>query len=163
MDWTTDDIVGTEEAGAAPNREYLTFVLGGDEYGIERRTVLEVRGYEAVNARADFQDFLKGTANLGGVIAPIVDLRIWFNVGTVHYGPLTAVIVVALNQRVVGLVVDSVCDLVTLAPSEVAPATAAETRSNSDYVVGLGTSGERALVLLDVEKLVAAAVPHVGL
>ena len=158
-----NEFLDTEEPEAASNREFLTFVLGNDEYGIERRKVREVRGYGPVTAIADAPAYVKGTTELVGVSAPIVDLRMWFNVGRVNYGPITAVIVLHSSERVAGLVVDRVSDIIVLAPAQVHPARSTVTRLKPDYLIGLGMADERAIVLLDIDKLMAAAVPDLYL
>ena len=99
-------------AGAS---EYLTFRLGNEEYGIDILKVQEIRGYDAVTAIANAPGFIKGVINLRGIIVPIVDLRIKFNVGEATYDQFTVVIILNVAHRVVGIVVDSVSDVLTLA------------------------------------------------
>ncbi len=95
-------------------REYLTFRLGKEEYGIDILKVQEIRSYDAVTAIANAPEFIKGVVNLRGTIVPIVDLRIKFNVGDAHYDAFTVVIILNIARRVVGVVVDSVSDVLTL-------------------------------------------------
>jgi purine-binding chemotaxis protein CheW len=94
--------------------EYLTFVLGEEEYGIEILKVQEIRGYDAVTPIANTPNFIKGVVNLRGKIVPIVDLRIKFNLGKVVYDEFTVVIILNLSGRVVGIVVDGVSDVMAL-------------------------------------------------
>ena len=91
--------------------EYLTFVLGNEEYGIEILKVQEIRGYDNVTKIANTPDFIKGVVNLRGRIVPIVDLRIKFKLGKVEYDEFTVVIILNLGGRVVGIVVDGVSDV----------------------------------------------------
>ena len=103
----------THEASAAShaaisNNEFLTFTLGKEEYGIDILRVQEIRGYDAVTAIANTPPFIKGVINLRGVIVPIVDMRIKFNLGNVEYNQFTVVIILNLAHRVVGMVVDGV-------------------------------------------------------
>ena len=100
----------------AAKREFLTFRLGTESYGIDIMKVQEIRGYEKPTAIANAPDFIKGVINLRGTIVPIVDMRIKFNVGEVTYNQLTVVIVLNVGSRVVGMVVDSVSDVVALTP-----------------------------------------------
>ena len=88
------------------SREFLTFTLGHEEYGIEILKVQEIRGYDAVTQIANTPQFIKGVINLRGIIVPIVDMRIKFHLGKVDYDEFTVVIILNVANRVVGMVVD---------------------------------------------------------
>ena len=94
--------------------------------------------------------------NLRGVIVPIVDLRIKFNLSSVEYGSQTVVIVVNVANRIVGVVVDGVSDVMTLSPEQIKPAPEFSLSLSSDYLSGLASVGERMLVLVDIEKLLSS-------
>jgi purine-binding chemotaxis protein CheW len=144
-------------ASAGNDREYLTFRLGHEEYGIDILKVQEIRGYDAVTAIANAPAFIKGVVNLRGIIVPIVDLRIKFNVGEARYDAFTVVIILNIAQRVVGIVVDSVSDVLTLQAGQIKPAPEFATTLNTDYITGLGTIDERMLILVDIEQLMTGA------
>src|SRR5512137_1390475 len=99
---------------AVQGRELLTFTLGSEEYGIDILKVQEIRGYDAVTTIANSPAFIKGVINLRGIIVPIVDMRIKFNLGKVDYDQFTVVIILNLANRVMGIVVDGVSDVITL-------------------------------------------------
>ena len=141
--------------------EFLAFTLGREEYGIDILKVQEIRGYEAVTRIANAPDFLKGVINLRGIIVPIVDMRIKFNLGTPTYDQLTVVIILNIDGRVVGMVVDSVSDVMTLLSEQVRPAPEMGTTFNGDFLIGLGTLEERMLILVDIVKLMSS--PEMGL
>lgn len=141
--------------------EYLAFTLGSEEYGIDILKVQEIRGYEAVTRIANAPDFLKGVINLRGIIVPIVDMRIKFELGTPTYDQLTVVIILNIDGRVVGMVVDSVSDVMTLLPNQVRPAPEMGTTFSGDFLIGLGTLDERMLILVDIAKLMLS--PEMGL
>ncbi|MES2296388.1 MAG: chemotaxis protein CheW [Pseudomonadota bacterium] len=132
--------------------EFLAFRLGAEEYGIDIQTVQELRGYDAVTRIANAPDSVKGVINLRGIIVPIVDMRIRFGLAT-SYDQFTVVIVLNLNGRVVGMVVDSVSDVTTLAPEQIRPAPTLGASCHTDYVRGIGTQGERMLILVDIARL----------
>ncbi|MFZ4759196.1 MAG: chemotaxis protein CheW, partial [Burkholderiaceae bacterium] len=111
-----------DAASAARPREYLTFRLGEEEYGIDILKVQEIRGYEQPTRIANAPSFIKGVVNLRGVIVPIVDMRIKFNLGSAEYNDFTVVIILNLGARVVGIVVDSVSDVMELSPEQIRPA-----------------------------------------
>jgi purine-binding chemotaxis protein CheW len=144
-------------ADAGSEREYLTFRLGNEEYGIDILKVQEIRGYDAVTAIANAPAFIKGVVNLRGIIVPIVDLRIKFAVGEARYDQFTVVIILNIAKRVVGVVVDSVSDVLTLAAGQVKAAPEFATTLNTEYITGLGTVDQRMLILVDIERLMSSA------
>jgi len=138
------------EAGA---QEFLTFALGVEEYAIDILKVQEIRGYDVVTTIANTPAFIKGVINLRGVIVPIVDMRIKFNLGRVEYNEFTVVIILNVSGRVVGMVVDSVSDVITLEPEQIKVAPQFSGTSGTDFITGIGTLAERMLILIDIEKL----------
>jgi purine-binding chemotaxis protein CheW len=145
----------TDNTGTAP-LEYLAFTLGSEEYGIDIQKVQELRGYDAVTHIANAPDFIKGVVNLRGIIVPIIDMRIKFKLGTPIYDPFTVVIVLNIAQRIVGMVVDSVSDVITLNPEQIRPAPELNTALGADYLIGLGTIEQRMLILLNIDKLMSS-------
>lgn len=137
--------------------EFLAFTLGKEEYGIDILKVQEIRGYEAVTRIANAPEFVKGVVNLRGIIVPIVDMRIKFNLGEPTYDQFTVVIILNISGRVMGMVVDSVSDVITLSQEQVKPAPEMGTAFNTDYLIGLGTLDERMLILIDIDKLMSSA------
>jgi len=140
-----------------PPMEFLAFKLGNEEYAIDIQRVQELRGYDAVTRIANSPDFIKGVVNLRGIIVPIVDMRIKFNLGTPSYDQFTVVIILNIGGRVIGMVVDSVSDVVTLSAEQLKPAPEMGTALNTDYLIGLGTLDERMLILVDIGKLMSSA------
>lgn len=136
--------------------EYLTFVLGNEQYGIEILKVQEIRGYDAVTQIANMPTFIKGVINLRGKIVPIVDLRIKFNLGKVEYNEFTVVIILNLNGRIVGIVVDGVSDVRELREEHLREVPALVTRIDTKYIVGLATIEQEMLILVDIEKLMTS-------
>lgn len=147
-----------EKAGdlTATAREYLTFRLSQEEYGIDILKVQEIRGYEAPTRIANAPSFIKGVVNLRGTIVPIVDMRLKFNCSEADYSSLTVVIILNLGSRIVGIVVDSVSDVLELQPENVKSAPDIESIINNDCILGLGSLGERMLILLDIERLMSS-------
>jgi purine-binding chemotaxis protein CheW len=146
-----------EEHSAQSATESLAFTLGSEEYGINILKVQEIRGYDAVTKIANAPDFIKGVINLRGIIVPIVDMRIKFNLGTPTYDQFTVVIILNIADRVVGMVVDSVSDVITLNPGQIKPAPDMGTALNTDYLIGLGTIDERMVILIDIDKLMSSS------
>src|SRR5471030_1021078 len=140
-----------------PAGEYLAFTLGQEEYGIDIQKVSEIRSYETPTRIANAPAFVKGVVNLRGLIVPIVDMRIKFNLGTPSYDHLTVVIILNIGTRVVGMVVDRVSDVTTLLPEQIKPAPEIGSALNTDHIVGLGTLEDRMLILVDIDKLMSSA------
>lgn len=152
MNQTHED--GGKVAGGP--REYLTFRLDQEEYGIDILKVQEIRGYEQPTRIANAPAFIKGVVNLRGTIVPIVDMRLKFNCSQAEYDSFTVVIILHLRTRVVGIVVDSVSDVMELAPENIKAAPDIDSAIDSSAVLGLGSVGERMLILLDIEKLMSS-------
>ncbi|KFC13163.1 positive regulator of CheA protein activity [Trabulsiella guamensis ATCC 49490] len=140
-------------AGEPTGQEFLVFTLGDEEYGIDILKVQEIRGYDQVTRIANTPTFIKGVTNLRGVIVPIVDLRVKFSQQEVEYDENTVVIVLNLNQRVVGIVVDGVSDVLSLASEQIRPAPEFAVTLSTEYLTGLGALGDRMLILVNIEKL----------
>ncbi len=144
--------------GAGIDRqEFLTFTLGKEEYGIEILKVQEIRSYEHVTTIANAPEFIKGVVNLRGIIVPIVDMRIKFNLGNADYTQFTVVIILNVAGRVVGMVVDSVSDVISLGAEQIRPAPDFSSSFDIKYITGLGTVDERLLILVDIEKLMSGS------
>ena len=148
-------------AALLQTREFLAFNLGAEEFGIDILKVQEIRCYEKPTRMAGVPDFIKGVVNLRGVIVPIVDLRIKFNLPEVEYNDFTVVIVLNLHGRVVGIVVDGVSDVTSLQADQIKPAPEFSSHLDTSHVIGLGTLEERMLILMDIERLMAS--PDMGL
>ena len=138
-------------------REYLTFRLDQEEYGIDILKVQEIRGYEQPTRIANAPAFIKGVVNLRGTIVPIVDMRLKFNCDRSKYISFTVVRILNLRDRVVGIVVDSVSDVMVLSAENIRSAPDVESAIDNGCILGLGSVGERMLILLDIEKLMSNA------
>ena len=146
-------------AAAQPAKplEFLAFTLGQEEYGVDIQKVQELRGYDTVTRIANAPAHIKGVVNLRGIIVPIVDMRIKFKLGTPSYDQFTVVIILNIASRVMGMVVDSVSDVITLNPEQIRPAPEMGSVLDTDYLIGLGTLDERMLILVDIDKLMSSA------
>ena len=155
---TGTETVSNNSNGAVKSAagEYLTFVLGSEEYGLEILKVQEIRGYDTVTQIANTPDFIKGVVNLRGKIVPIVDLRIKFNLGKVEYDEFTVVIILNLSGRVVGIVVDGVSDVMALTEDQIREVPSLVTSIDTKYIVGLATVEQQMLILVDIEQLMSS-------
>ncbi|PJI99105.1 purine-binding chemotaxis protein CheW [Acidovorax sp. 69] len=146
---------GTAQAKMTDIREFLAFKIGNEEYGVDILRVQEIRSYEKPTTIANATGDLKGVVNLRGVIVPIIDMRLKLGITTVQYDHLTVVIVLNIGQRVVGVVVDGVSDVLTLEREQLRPVPALRGDFNPDHLLAIGSVGPRMLILLDIEKFLA--------
>lgn len=135
--------------------EFLVFILGDESYAINILFVREIRAYEAVTCIPNAPEFIKGVINLRGDIVPIYDLRIRFHCGSVEYGPLTTVIILAIGARIVGVVVDGVSNVVMLADSEIRPSPDFSASFDTSYIRGLAEIDGRTCIVADILSLMA--------
>ena len=143
-------------ASTATPGEYLTFCLGAEEYGIDILKVQEIRSYEPPTRIAKAPAFVKGVVNLRGVIVPIVDMRLRFQLPDVQYNSFTVVIILNIGGRIMGMVVDSVSDVTQLGAEQIRPAPEMGSVLDTDYLMGLGTLDGRMLILLDIDRLMSS-------
>jgi purine-binding chemotaxis protein CheW len=148
-------------AGSSKTSEYLAFRLGKEEYGIDIQLVQEIRGYESVTRIANAPDFMKGVMNLRGVIVPIIDLRIKFELGEPTYDSFTVVIILHIENTIVGIVVDSVSDVINLSDQQVKPAPELGSTIDSSFLRGLAPLDQRMVILIDIALLMKT--PDMGL
>jgi purine-binding chemotaxis protein CheW len=159
----TQALAKVAAAGLGHNvpREVLSFKLGAEEYGIDILKVQEIRGYEAPTRIANSPPFMKGVVNLRGVIVPIVDMRVRFQLDDPKYDAFTVVIILNVAHRTMGIVVDSVSDVMELAPDQIKPAPEFNGTIDAAYITGLGTvktgDSERMLILMDIEHMMTSA------
>ena len=160
MNTMTDaSVVARHEAAHSTQHlggEFLTFHLGAEEYGIDILKVQEIRSYEPPTRIANAPAFIKGVVNLRGVIVPIVDLRLRLGCENAEYNAITVVIVLNVKGRVVGAVVDSVSDVLELAQDTIKPAPEMASAVDASFITGIGSVGERMLILLDIEGMMVS-------
>ncbi|EKE18214.1 MAG: hypothetical protein ACD_10C00085G0002 [uncultured bacterium] len=156
METMTHNGTATAEADLAAS-EYLTFTLGCEEYAIDILKVQEIRGYESPTLIANAPPFIKGVINLRGIIVPVVDLRIKFKLGNVEYTPFTVVIILNVARRVIGVVVDSVSDVISLTQAQIRPAPDFAGTFDTRYIQGLASQGSRMMIVTDIERLMTSS------
>lgn len=144
-------LVRDQEASA----QFLTMRLGTEEYAMDILRVQEIRSYEQPVRMVQSPSFVKGVINLRGVIVPIVDLRLKLQLSQAEYNDSTVVIILWLQTGVMGAVVDGVSDVVSLTSSLIKPAPHFESQLDPGCIVGLAQLGERMLVVVNINRLMA--------
>lgn len=155
LDDTVEDLTGFASDGS----QYLTFQLLNEEYGIDILQVQEIKNYSHITPIPNTPKHVKGAMNLRGTVVPIVDLRLKFSMPDSDYDQYTVIIVVTIGERVVGLVVDAVNDVLNVSPDECEPPPRLGGEIDASFITGLAKSEDRLITLLNIEKLVGKAAP----
>ncbi len=144
------------------SRQYLTFVLAGEEYGVDILKVREIRSWETPTLLPNTADYILGVINLRGTVVPIVDLRRRFSLECREFGKTTVVVVVRVKvgdkERTVGLIVDAVSEVYSIRSESVRAAPDLGGAISTDYVTGLATVDEKMIILLDVDRLIDSGI-----
>lgn len=133
--------------------EFLSFTLGEEHYGVDILKVQEIRGYDSVTRVPDAPDYIKGVINLRGTIVPVIDLRLKLRLKEARYDAFTVMIVLNVEDRVVGIVVDGVSDVIPLNAEQIRPTPEFGAAVDTRFISGIGTQDDRMLILLDIETL----------
>ena len=146
--------------------QYLTFMLAGEEYGVDILTVQELRGWEVTTPIPNTPDFVLGVINLRGIVVPIISLRGRFELESEAHGPTTVVIIVKVKagdkDRVLRIVVDAVSEVYDISKEDMQPPPDMEGAISIDFITGLATIDEKMVILLDVNKLINEGVLRGG-
>jgi len=150
-----DAVLGvSEELG-----QYLTFTLGGEDYAIDILRVMEIKGWESVRPLPNTPEYVKGVMDLRGQIVPVVDLRARFFMESVDYTPTTVTVILSIeshgNLSVIGVVVDSVSDVLEVAQPQIQSAPNLGLHINVCYMSGMVIHDSKMIVLLDIDKLLS--------
>jgi len=141
--------------------QFLTFILDGEEYGVDILRVQEIKGWDAVTSIPNTPEYIRGIINLRGTIVPIIDMRIRFNLEKLDYGPVTVVIVLRVDgeesSRIMGIVVDGVSDVYNLPEENIKPPPDFGNAVDTKFVKGLATVDEKMVIILDIDHMLNSA------
>jgi purine-binding chemotaxis protein CheW len=133
--------------------QFLTFQLGEELYGVEILRVQEIKGYTTVTKIPNTPEYIKGVLNLRGTIVPIVELRTAFGMPTIDYTMFTVIIVVVVRDRIMGLVVDSVSDVLNISQKDIQATPEFGTTVDVSVLNGIAKSGDKLVALLNIDRL----------
>ena len=137
--------------------QYLTFSLAGEEYGVDILTVQEVKVWTRVTSLPNTPTYIKGVLNLRGVIVPIIDLRSRFEMEAVDYSETTVIVILKLavdnRDKIIGLVVDAVSDVLDIPRSAQKPVDSFEVHSKSEAITGVASVNNKLVIMLDTTRL----------
>jgi purine-binding chemotaxis protein CheW len=132
---------------------YLSFRLGEEDFCLEIRYVTEIVGMQRITEVPDMPYYAKGVVNLRGQVIPVIDMRLRFNMASRKYDERTCIVVVSLQDRQIGLVVDTVNEVRSIETSNVSPPPHGCGAESAQYIHGLGKVGESVKIILDTNKL----------
>jgi purine-binding chemotaxis protein CheW len=146
------------EGGAASGSgliEFISFSIGGDQYGVAIMSVREIKGWSGVTHLPRQPDYVRGVLNLRGVMVPIIDLRCRFDQGTTDASPMHIVIIVQIGERLCGLLADRVLDIVSIEAANIQPVPRMQSSAGAEFLSGLVTVDDGMLALIDLEHLLS--------
>ncbi len=150
-------ITATTQIGMTDDNQYLTFMLAGEEYGVDILRVQEIKGWDKVTPIPNTPDYMQGVINLRGAIVPIVDLRSRFCMEKLEYGPTTVVIVLRVrgedNECIMGIVVDAVSDVYNIQEEDLRQIQSNGNSLVAESVSSIATVQEKMVILLDIDHL----------
>lgn len=148
-----DILASTDSKEGHDAQQYISFTVGAGEYCVDINAVREIKGWTPVTPLPNTDEYMLGVLNLRGVIVPIFDLRCRFNMGRILATPLHVVIVVVIGNRIIGILVDAVSDILTVEPADVQPVPELDQRGDRRFLQALLTHGEKMIALLNLEQL----------
>lgn len=141
----------------AEPEQYLTFVLGDEEYAIDISNVQEIKGYSAITTIPNSPAYVRGVMNLRGTVIPVVDLRARFGMPVKDYTKFTVIIIVTIADRIYGLVVDAVSDVLNLAGADLEPPPELGDALDTSFMTGIARNGDRLITVLQVDRALGIA------
>lgn len=156
-----DTVTSTEEdlkteGESAKEGKYLTFVLADEEYGLEILKVREIISVMEITEVPQVPHFIKGVINLRGRVIPIVDLRLKFTMPAVDYTRETCIIVVNVKDLLMGVVVDTVAEVLDIDEKDIDPSPAFGSAIKTDFIMGMGKVKGKVKILLDIDKVLSS-------
>lgn len=155
-----DILAQGRDMSGAENSQYLTFVLGGEHYGVDILRVQEIKGWVPVTCIPNTPEHIRGVLNLRGTIVPIIDLRMRFNLDEAEYNALTVIIVLSVKteagERVIGVVVDAVSDVLSVETDDIKDTPDFGSTVNVEFINGIATLNENMVMLLDIDKMLTS-------
>lgn len=152
----------SEEFANIPEQEedtlkgkFLTFSLGAEEYGIEIRYVTEIIGMQAITEVPDLEEYVKGIINLRGKIIPVIDVRLRFGKPPQEYNDRTCVVVVDIKELSVGLIVDTVAEVLTIEEQDIVPPPQLNSNNHQRFINAIGKVGNEVKLILDCDRLLS--------
>lgn len=144
-----------DDSAVIDAKQYMTFKSGTECYAIELKYVNEIMGIQPITKIPEVEDYIRGLINLRGKIVPVIDVRLRFKQEPFEYNDRTCIIIVDVKSTVLGLIVETIADVVTIKNKDIEiPVTLTSASSKNKYVYGFGKVGDEVKLLLNPEKLI---------
>lgn len=135
--------------------QFVTFSLAGEEYGVDIMKVQEIIGYQGFTKIPNLPTFIKGVLNLRGTVVPVIDLRAKFYLEEKEYNKFTVIIVLSVLGRIMGMIVDSISDVITFEEKEIEDTPNFGSKIHTKFIKGMGKKEEKFVILLDIDKVMS--------
>jgi purine-binding chemotaxis protein CheW len=146
------------QTALAKEGKYLTFALGKEDYGLEILKVREIIGMMNITAVPQVPPYVKGVINLRGKVIPVIDLRLKFSMKEIDTTVETCVIVVNLNDTLIGIIIDKVKEVLDIKQENIEPAPNFGSHVHTDYILGIGKANDSVKILLNIERVLSEDV-----
>ncbi len=153
----TENKRAAQESAEQTMKQYVTFVIGNEYYGVEVLKVQEIIGMMQIVHVPNSAEFMKGVINLRGTVVPVVDMRIRFKMPEREYDMFTVIIIVEVKNRMIGMIVDSVSDVVDMAESSIQETPHFAAKIETDYIRGMGQVDDKLVIILDIDKILSTS------
>ena len=149
----TEELLGEDDSQKGM---FMTFQIGKEFFGINISYVNEIIAMQSIAAIPEVEDYVKGLINLRGKILPVIDVRVRFKMEPCEYTDRTCIIVIDVKSTMIGLIVERLADVDTIAEDSIAPppSLGRKEHEHNKYVYGLARTGDKVTLLLDPEKLI---------
>jgi len=144
------------EAASAGGMQFISFAIGNDQYGVDIMSVREIKGWSDVTHLPRQPEYIRGVLNLRGVMVPIIDLRCRFGQGKTEASPMHVVIIVSVDNRLVGMLADRVLDIVSVEVSNIQPVPHIAKSARVTFLAGLVTVEDFMIALIDLSNLLSS-------
>jgi purine-binding chemotaxis protein CheW len=145
--------VGNESMVTALERQFVTFLIGDEIYGVDVTKVQEIIGMTQITHMPNALSFVKGVINLRGSVVPVIDMRIKFNMDEKEYDSFTVIIIVEVKERLVGMIVDSVSDVANIPVGSIQDTPHFTSKIETDFISGIGQIEKNLVIILDVDSV----------
>lgn len=142
-----------EDEEDVTTEKYLTFIIDKQTYAVEISNVKEIISIQDITTMPDFPDFIKGIINVRGVIIPVIDMRYRFKKPEIEYNDRTSIVITIINELLVGLIVDSVDEVLDIEKADISPSPKMSSDTNAKYVSDIAKVDKKIILILDANRI----------
>jgi purine-binding chemotaxis protein CheW len=154
---TTEPVEAQDAGRVVDDEQYVTFFIRNEIYGVPVMKVQEIIGMTKITTMPNTLPFMKGVIDLRGAVVPVIDLRLKFDMEQAEYNNFTVIIIVEVKDRLVGMIVDSVSDVLSIPVKSIQETPSFSAKINTEYMQGIGQKDDTLVIILDVDKILTTA------